>query len=161
MTIRRRTLLALAAAAPVAVASSPASASERAAVDAFYKDFLTAGPKDKAAVAAAIFAPEWKSVGDYSGGAKTAAALTQQVDGLHKLIPDLRWSMEEVIQAGGKIVVRGKATGTPKGPFFGVDGQGRGFAIMSIDIHDVANGRIVATHHVEDWATALRQLAGK
>ena len=32
---------------------------------------------------------------------------------------------------------------------------------MTIDIHELADGVIVRTYHVEDWASALRQLAGK
>jgi len=66
-----------------------------------------------------------------------------------------------VIEAGDKVIVRGRATGTPKGPMFGVDGQGRAFDILTIDIHTVKDGRIVLSHHVEDWAGALRQLSGK
>ncbi len=56
-------------------------------------------------------------------------------------------------------VVRGRASGTPQGPLFGVDGKG--FDIMSIDIHRVQDGRIVESYHVEDWAGALRQLSAK
>jgi len=32
---------------------------------------------------------------------------------------------------------------------------------MSVDIHTVESGAMVRTHHVEDWAGALRQLAGR
>jgi hypothetical protein len=32
---------------------------------------------------------------------------------------------------------------------------------MSIDIHEVAQGKIVKSWHVEDWATAIKQLSGK
>ena len=64
-------------------------------------------------------------------------------------------------QDGETVIVRSRATGTPKGPFFGVDGQGRSFDIMAIDIHTVENGKITRSYHVEDWAGALRQLSGK
>lgn len=32
---------------------------------------------------------------------------------------------------------------------------------MTIDIHTVRDGKLAVAHHVEDWAGALRQLAGK
>ena len=57
--------------------------------------------------------------------------------------------------------MRSRATGIPVAPFFGVDGQGRSFDIMTIDIHELEDGKIVRTYHVEDWAGALQQLAGK
>jgi predicted ester cyclase len=81
--------------------------------------------------------------------------------GFAKLIPDLNWAVEEKLQDGNRLVVRGRATGTPNGPLFGVDGQGKSFDIMTIDIHTVENGKIVQSYHVEDWAGALRQLKGK
>ena len=31
---------------------------------------------------------------------------------------------------------------------------------MSIDIHTLKDGRIVRSYHVEDWARAMRQIAG-
>ena len=64
-------------------------------------------------------------------------------------------------QDGDTFVVRSRATGTPVAPFFGVDGQGRSFDIMTIDIHELEDGKIVRTYHVEDWAGALQQLAGQ
>ena len=54
--------------------------------------------------------------------------------------------------------MRSRATGTPKGPFFGVDGKGKSFDILTIDIHTIKNGQVITTYHVEDWAGALRQL---
>lgn len=73
----------------------------------------------------------------------------------------MTWKVEEMIQAGNRVIVRGRATGTPKGPLFGVDGKGKSFMIMSIDIHTLENGKIAKTYHIEDWAGALRQLKGK
>jgi hypothetical protein len=32
---------------------------------------------------------------------------------------------------------------------------------MTIDVHTTRDGKLLAAHHVEDWAGALRQLAGK
>lgn len=103
----------------------------------------------------------WESIGDYSGKIKTRDAFVGQLGGFGQLIPDMNWKMEEVIEAGDRVIVRGRATGTPNGPFFGVDGEGKGFEIMSIDIHTIENGKIVRTYHVEDWAGALGQLSGK
>ncbi len=103
----------------------------------------------------------WGSIGDYSGKIKTRDAFIGQVGGFGKLIPDLTWAVEEMIQAGDRVVVRSRATGTPAGPLFGVDGKGKSFDILTIDIHTIEDGKIVKTYHVEDWAGALRQLSAK
>ena len=57
--------------------------------------------------------------------------------------------------------MRGEASGTPAGPFFGVPHGGKSFRVMSIDIHTVENGKLVTAYHVEDWASAVRQLSAK
>ena len=41
-----------------------------------------------------------------------------------------------------------------------VDGS-KSFRMDTIDIHEVENGKIVRVHHLEDWATAIGQLASK
>ena len=34
----------------------------------------------------------------------------------------------------------------------------RSFRIDTVDIHEVVDGRVARVHHVEDWASALRQV---
>jgi len=138
-----------------------ALANDKALVQTFY-DFLSNPTSDKHAAAfKAATSENWESIGDYSGKVKTRKKFLGQVGGFGKLIPDLNWAVEEMLQEGGKVVVRGRATGTPKGPLFGVDGKGKKFDILTIDIHTVEGGKIVRTYHVEDWAGALRQLSAK
>jgi predicted ester cyclase len=103
----------------------------------------------------------WESVGDYSGKNKSRDAFIGQMGFFSQLIPDLDWSVQAMHQDGDVVTVRSRATGTPNGPFFGVNGEGRSFDILTIDIHELENGVIVRTYHVEDWATALRQLSGQ
>jgi predicted ester cyclase len=85
----------------------------------------------------------------------------KQVSGFMQLMPDMSWKIEETLQTGNRVIVRGRAKGTPKGPLFGVEPSGKTLEIMSIDVHTVENGRIVRTYHVEDWAGAIRQLRAK
>lgn len=160
MTAFRKLFAAATAVAIVASMAGPVLADDRATVEAFYVRLLSAsGAKDKAAEADRILAPDFQSIGDYSGKSKSRDELAKQLGGFMKLIPDLNWKIEEIVHSGDRYVVRGRATGTPNGPFFGVDGKGKSFDILSIDIHQVAGGKIVKTYHVEDWAGALRQLA--
>lgn len=47
------------------------------------------------------------------------------------------------------------------GKLFGIPPSGKSVDIMSIDIHTVENGMIVRSYHIEDWASAMRQLRAK
>ncbi|WP_108880603.1 ester cyclase [Anderseniella sp. Alg231-50] len=141
--------------------ANAAMADDKALVQTFY-DYLSNPASDAHADAfKSATTADWGSIGDYSGKIKTRDAFVGQVGGFGKLIPDLKWAVEEMIQEGDRVVVRSRATGTPAGPLFGVDGEGRSFDILTIDIHTIEDGKIVRTYHVEDWAGALRQLKTK
>ena len=105
-----------------------------------------------------IMAANWESIGDYSGANKSRDQFVRQLQGFGKLMPDLKWSVQEIMQDGNRYVVRSRVTGTPTGPLFGVPPSGKAFDSMSIDIHTVENGAIVRSYHIEDWAGALRQI---
>ncbi|MEL6964280.1 MAG: ester cyclase [Pseudomonadota bacterium] len=144
----------------VAFAATSAAADEKATVQTFYDLLSNPGSKDHTAAFMAVTSEGWESIGNYTGSNKTRDAFVGQVSGFGKLIPDLNWAVQAMHRAGDVVTVRSRATGTPKGPLFGIDGQGRSFDIMTIDIHELEDGKIVRSFHVEDWAGALQQLAG-
>jgi len=76
-------------------------------------------------------------------------------------VPDLKWDIKDVVVSGNQVVVRGEATGTPHGDFFGAPHTGKSFKIMSIDVHTIDSGKIVRSYHVEDWLGAVNQLSAK
>lgn len=150
-----------AAAVALAVFSSSAFAGNTETVQKFYDVLSNPGSESHAAELVAVMDEDWVSIGDYSGKNKSRDAFMGQMGGFGKLIPDLNWQVEAMHEAGSFVTVRSRATGTPVGPFFGVDGEGRGFDILTIDIHELKDGKIIQTYHVEDWAGALQQLSGK
>lgn len=154
------TLLAAALLSAVSLTSG-ATANDKAVVQTFYDFLSNPGSKSHAKTFRGNVTKDWQSVGNYTGKKKTADVFVGQLGFFAKLIPDMNWKVEEMIQAGNRVIVRGRATGTPNGPLFGVDGKGKSFTIMSIDIHSLKDGKIFKTYHVEDWSGALRQLKSK
>ena len=132
----------------------------RSLIAPFYDALNNPAAKDVAALVTSVAAPEWRSYAGETQSKSREEFITQAI-GFGKLIPDLAWTIKEVLVAGDRIIVRSEASGTPAGDFFGVPHTGRSFRIMTIDIHTVADGRLVAAHHVEDWAGAIRQLSGR
>lgn len=145
----------------IAATASAASAGNKETVQTFYDLLSNPGSETHQAAFLDVTAEGWVSIGDYSGATKSREAFVGQMGGFSKLIPDLNWSVEAMHQDGDTVVVRSRASGTPVAPFFGVDGEGRSFDILTIDIHKLEDGMIVQSYHVEDWAGALRQLSGK
>lgn len=129
----------------------------RAAVAPFYDALNRPSSKDIRTLVEGAASADWRS---YAGetASKSREEFIGQVIGFGQAIPDLAWEIKEIFVDGEKIIVRSEASGTPKGDFMGVPHGGKRFAIMTIDIHTVANGKLSRAHHVEDWASALRQL---
>jgi predicted SnoaL-like aldol condensation-catalyzing enzyme/predicted ester cyclase len=73
-------------------------------------------------------------------------------------VPDLSWSIKDILVSGDQIIVRGEATGTPERELFGVRPTGRSFKTMSIDVFTVKGGKLSSAYHVENWIGALQQL---
>lgn len=126
----------------------------------FYELALTVNPSARpTAVLERVLADDFASINGQE--IKNKATLIRQLEYFWTLIPDLRWEPQEEIAAGNKAVVRSIATGSPKGEFMGLTLDGsRAFRIDTIDIHTIAGNRIKTVYHLEDWATALRQLKG-
>ncbi len=132
----------------------------RAVIAPFY-DALNAAPgKDVAALITRATSPEWVSCGGNDACAPRDKVIGN-IAGFGKAIPDLKWEIREVLVAGDRAIVRGEASGTPAGPFMGVPHGGKGFKVMSIDVHTIRDGKIMRSYHVEDWMGATRQLAAK
>jgi predicted ester cyclase len=132
----------------------------RALIAPFYDVLNRPAQKNVAESVHAVTVEDWRSYASETMS-KSRQEFIAQVNGFGKLIPDLSWDIKEVLVAGDRIIVRSEASGTPAGELFGVPHSGRSFKVMAIDIHTVKDGKLVRAHHVEDWASALRQLAGK
>ena len=130
----------------------------REALMAFYEKALTVNTETRPeTVLAEILADNFASNGSVES--KTKEQLIGQLGFFWKLIPDLKWVPQDVVNEGNKYVARSLATGTPNGDFMGLPTDGtKSFSIMTIDIHTIIDGKVVEVHHLEDWGTAMKQL---
>lgn len=126
----------------------------------FYEMLNKPATRDLKALAEEAIAQDWRSYTDETHF-KTREELISLLSGFGRVIPDLTWEVKDVLVDGSRIVVRSEASGTPENLFLGVPVSGKRFQIMTIDIHTVQNGKLVTTHHIEDWASAIRQLSSK
>jgi predicted SnoaL-like aldol condensation-catalyzing enzyme len=113
--------------------------------------------KDVAALLAKACNPDYRSHhtnDDWLSRDQLAGVFTM----IGSAVPDLRWTIEDIQIFGDQIVVRGRATGTPTGEFWGAKPTGKGFSTMAIDIFTVKNGKLSTAFHVENWMTALEQI---
>jgi len=130
----------------------------RAAVALFYKALNAAFAGDSADLIRQATAPAWVSC----RGNEACNSRDEVIAGVAarlKSVPDLKWEIKDVLVAGNEVTVRGEATGTPSGEFFGAPHTGKSFKVMSIDVHTIEGGKMIRSYHIEDWMGAARQLS--
>ena len=132
----------------------------RDALTSFYKLALTANKvTTPTTFLTEVLADNFISSGSVESKGKLQ--LIGQVEFFWMLIPDLKWEPQDIAQDGNKYVVRSLVSGTPNGDFMGVPTDGtKSFKIMSIDFHNVIEGKLTSVYHLEDWGTAIKQLKG-
>jgi len=73
-------------------------------------------------------------------------------------VPDLAWSVADIMVSGDRVIVRGEATGTPVGELFGARPTGRSFKTMALDVFTVRGDKLASAYHVENWVGAIQQI---
>jgi predicted SnoaL-like aldol condensation-catalyzing enzyme/predicted ester cyclase len=144
-------------AVPDTTASSLTVEQARVIVAPLYDALNEPARKDVKALLAKAANPDYRS---YSTNEDwlTRDQLADVFTMLGAVIPDLRWTIKDIQTVGDQIIVRGEATGTPTGEFFGAKPTGKSFKTMALDLFTVRNGKLASAYHVENWITALQQI---
>ena len=130
----------------------------RSIVAPLYEALNQPARKDVAALLAKACHPDYQS---YSTNEDWLSR--DQLAGVFKMIgaavPDLRWTIKDILTIRDQIVVRGEAIGTPTGELWGAKPTGKSFKTMAIDIFTAKGDKLVSAYHVENWVGALQQIS--
>jgi predicted ester cyclase len=105
-----------------------------------------------------IYAPNYVEHTPQPGVPPTREGFKQTAMALKKAFPDLRYTIDDVVDGGDKIVHRLTASGTMKGDFAGMPATGKRATWTEIHIGRVANGRLTEHWGVIDQLSMLVQL---
>ena len=136
---------------PEPLAGAPLTPEQaRAIVAPLYDALNQPAKKDVVALLARATHPDYQSYSTNDGWLnrdQLASVFTM----IGTAVPDLRWSIKDILVSGDQIVVRGEATGTPERELFGAKPTGRSFKTMSIDVFTVRDSKLASAYHVENW----------
>jgi predicted ester cyclase len=153
--------LTIALAAPTSQAPEKLSVDQAIAIIRPIYNALTASlPEHVRAELEGVTTADWQNCGS-NDTCEDRESTIQRWSGRITRVPDFSFEIKDVVSDGNRIVVRSEAKGTAAGDFLGVAHSGRSFRIMTVDIHEIKDGKVARTFHVEDWARAMRQLGGK
>ena len=126
----------------------------RETIKLFYQAFSANIP----ALLDQVLAPEWDDIPLNPGQGPGRDAFKPVLSGFHSVFKNLKFTNEDILESGNKVVVRSTIEGTQAGDFAGIPSKGRSVKIMAIDIHEFKDGKVVKTWHVEDWLSGLFQM---
>ncbi len=129
----------------------------RKIVAPLYEALNEPGKKDVSALLAQAAHADYKSY-HTNEDFLTRDQLAEVFKGMGASIPDLHWEILDIMTIGDQVVVRGEATGTPTGEFWGAPPTGKSFKTMAIDVFTVRDGKLAKAFHIENWTTALQQI---
>ena len=132
-------------------------AEARTIVMPLYEALNQPAKKDVAALLAEACHPDYKSYStneDWLNRDQLGDVLKM----IGSAVPDLHWTIKDILTLRDQIVVRGEATGTPVGEFWGAKPTGKSFKTMAIDIFTTKSGKLTSAYHVENWVGALQQI---
>jgi predicted ester cyclase len=87
-----------------------------------------------------------------------APAIKEVFSTLHQAFPDLRVTIEDLIEEGDKVVARNTCTGTHQGKYMTIQPTGNSVTYNEIFIFRFAGGRIAETWGVVDVVSQMKQL---
>ena len=151
-------LLLCAATLPAHAAPGCAHLGTPARNTALVKNFYRALDQHEPALLDRVLAPDWTDVPPAPGQGPGRDGMKTAMAGYYASFPDFHVANEDFVAQGDKVVVRSTITATQRGAFAGVPPSGKTFRIMAVDIHQICDGRVVKTWHVEDWLSGLFQM---
>jgi steroid delta-isomerase-like uncharacterized protein len=105
-----------------------------------------------------VVSPEWVDNTLPSGRSPGHEGLKQALTLLRSAIPDLVCTIEDMLFDGNKIIARITFSGTHQGNFLGAPATGNQIRFIAFDIHQISNGQIGESWHLEDNLSFLQQV---
>lgn len=125
--------------------------------------FYEAASTGKPGLLDAVIADDWDDIPLGPGQQPGRAGAEFLIEWLGKAFSDLRFVVEQIIDArgddgNGMVAVRATMHGVYTGELFGIAPTGRETEIRTHDFHEIVNDRIVRSYHMEDWVSWFQQV---
>ncbi len=129
----------------------------RELVDTFYEGFSG----DMALLTQAV-TPDWEDIPPAPGQGPGPDGAKPIIEGIGSTFANFRIVVNDIVDGrgadgNGMIAVRAAMQGRHIGEFFGVPATNRDYSIAIHEFHEIRDGQIARTYHLEDWAGWLNE----
>ncbi|HET6348050.1 MAG TPA: ester cyclase [Candidatus Krumholzibacteria bacterium] len=149
------TVAVIAAVLTVPAFAAPPASDNEALCQRFYNEVMDQG---KLATIDELVAPNFVEHQPFPGIPTNRDGLTQFVTMMRTAFPDLKCTVNFMMQDGDKVAVYGTMSGTQNGEFMGVPASGKKFSVDCVDIVRIVNKQAVEHWGVMDSGVMMQQL---
>lgn len=125
---------------------------------ALVKIFYRALDRHEPALLDQVLANDWTVIPPAAGQLAGREGMKGAMAGHYTSFPDFHVANDDFVAQGDKVVVRSTIHANQLGSFTGVPASAKAVTITAVDIHQICDGRVVKTWHVEDWLSGLFQM---
>lgn len=129
-------------------------AAAREAVERLYRAFST---KDVALLRTAV-TPDWQYIPEPPGQKPGPDQMIPVFTDLATALPDMRIEILDLLMQDHRVGVRAEVSGTQAGPLMGIAATKKPIRFAIHSFHELRDGLVSKTWHLEDWLSVFRQL---
>jgi predicted ester cyclase len=129
-------------------------AAAREAIERLYRAFST---KDVALLREAV-TPDWEYLPEPPGQKPGPDQMIPIFADLASALPDMRIEILDMLVQDNRVGTRAEVSGTQSGPLMGIAATKKPIRFAIHSFHELRDGRVSKTWHLEDWLSVFRQL---
>jgi steroid delta-isomerase-like uncharacterized protein len=126
----------------------------RDAIERFYRAFS----EKNVAQLREVVTSDWEYIPEPPGAVPGPDQMSKVFENMSTALPDMRIDILDLLIHGDRVGVRAEVTGTQKGSLLGIPATSKQVHFAIHSFHQMRDGKINKTWHLEDWLGVFRQL---
>ena len=126
----------------------------REAIERLYRAFAT---QDVALLREAV-TPDWEYIPEPPGQQPGPDQMIPIFKDLAIALPDMHIQIFDLLVQDNRVGTRAEVSGTQSGPLMGIAATKKPIRFAIHSFHELRDGRVAKTWHLEDWLSVFRQL---
>lgn len=126
----------------------------RDTIEAFYQAF---SEKDVSQLRKVV-TNDWQYIPEPPGAAPGPDQMSKVFANIVAALPDMKVQILDILIQGDRVGVRAEVTGTQTGKLLGISATSRQVRFAIHSFHQLRDGLVAKTWHLEDWLAVFRQL---
>jgi predicted ester cyclase len=105
-----------------------------------------------------VVAADWEYIPEPAGAQPGPDQMTTVFARIDSALPDMSIQLLDVLIHGDRVAVRAEVSGTQSGKLLGIEATAKPVKFAIHSFHEIRDGLVAKTWHIEDWLSVFRQL---